>query len=129
VGPCEREGGSPGRGGAAHGQRQSGRTGEGKNRGGARKGEEGADVRAPVAEGGGECGERERALGLRSRGSGPAHGPCGGEREERGPGEERRRERGNWAGSGPRGKRKGEGVLGLGGLGLGRERERERERF
>jgi hypothetical protein len=52
-----------------------------KNRGGARKGEEGADVRAPVAEGGGECGEKERALGLRSRGSGPAHGPCGGERE------------------------------------------------
>jgi hypothetical protein len=31
---------------------------------------------------------------------------------------------GSWAGSGPRGKRKGEGVLGLGGLGQGREGER-----
>jgi hypothetical protein len=64
--------------GARQGYRGKLRTGEERG-----EGEESADSPGPAVR---ERGERERALGLRGRGSGPARGPCGGEREERGPG-------------------------------------------
>jgi hypothetical protein len=100
-GPCERGGGSPGRGGVAHGQRQSGRTGEGE------KTEEGESGSGRKEKGGGAdrwgraASEREvRAWAERELGRGAAH--AGEEERREGPeGEKGKLGRGERAG--PRG--------------------------